>query len=376
MTFDEATFRSVISGQSTGLIATLLRAILLAATIPYGLTVLVRNVLFDKGWKPIHRAAVPVISVGNITTGGTGKTPVVAMVVNTLLSTGKRPAIVSRGYRADAGGTNDELKVLEQLCPGVPHLQNADRVASVNTLLADASADVIVMDDGFQHRRLHRDLNILLIDASNPFGFGRLLPGGLLREPLSSMKRADLVIITRADLVSRETVDAIRHKIALHAPGLSERICAARFAPSSLMSITGDRYSLNQTITENLIEHRVYLMSGIGNPDGFEQTCRQAGFDIAGRSWFPDHHHYTRQDITTVTQAAQNVHASAILTTQKDLVKLAEICQANHFAENRNQNTQRPAELKILALTIELQFLSERDRTVLDRLLEQGMSAG
>ena len=348
MKFSESKFRSVISGRSCGLLATALRCGLMLLTIPYGLIVRTRNVLYDAGWKQIFRPDIPIISVGNITTGGTGKTPVVALVVQALLASGRRPAIVSRGYRSDSGGTNDELKVLEQLCPGVPHLQNADRSASVRRLIHDNAADVIVMDDGMQHRRLHRTLNIVLLDATNPFGYGYLLPRGLLREPLSSLRRADLILLTRCDLVDERQIAQLRQTVVHHASGLQNRIYSVRFAPADLLSITGQRYPL--TDQQKNGRTAAFLMSGIGNPDGFEQTCRNAGFQVNGCRWFPDHHHYSAADVRDVVQAAIQAGTSIILTTQKDLVKLTELDVAH-------QQTR----LDILALTIEARFMTDQE---------------
>ena len=348
MKFSESNFRSVISGRSSGLVAITLRCVLTLLTIPYCMIVRMRNRLYDAGWKQIFRPDIPIISVGNITTGGTGKTPVVALVVQTLLASARRPAIVSRGYRADAGGTNDELKVLEQLCPDVPHLQNADRSASVRSLIRDNAADVIVMDDGMQHRRLHRNLNIVLIDATNPFGYGYLLPRGLLREPLSSLKRADLILMTRCDLADERQIAQIRQTIVHHASGLRDRIYSVRFAPADLLSITGQRYPLSDPGKDG--RTAAFLMSGIGNPDGFEQTCRNAGFQVNGCRWFPDHHHYSAADVRQVVQAAIQSEATIILTTQKDLVKLTGL-------NIEHQQTQ----LEILALTIEARFMTDKE---------------
>src|SRR5690606_8255127 len=136
----------------------------------YGAAVQWRNFAFDRGWYRVHRAGVPVISVGNLTTGGTGKTPLVAWLVHQLEQLGASPAILSRGYRSVDSHANDEKLVLDRLCPGVPHIQNPDRVAGARAALADGVCNLLVLDDGFQHRRLHRDLDLVLIDALNPWG--------------------------------------------------------------------------------------------------------------------------------------------------------------------------------------------------------------
>src|SRR5262249_10280904 len=155
----------------------------------------------DWGWKQQRRASVPVVSVGNLTLGGTGKTPCVEYVARFYRERDKRVAILSRGYGAEEGH-NDEALVLEANLTDVPHLQAADREALAAVALEELESEVLVLDDGFQHRRLARDLDLVLIDATNPWGHGYLFPRGLLREPVSGLRRADAVILTRCDQAS------------------------------------------------------------------------------------------------------------------------------------------------------------------------------
>jgi tetraacyldisaccharide 4'-kinase len=159
-----------------------------------------------------HQVDVPVISIGNLTLGGTGKTPMVEFVCRWFLQRGKRPIILSRGYRA-AGGCNDEARLLQSNLPEVPHLQGKDRVALARHACEHFAPDVLVLDDGFQHRRLARDLDIVLIDCTEPFGYGRIFPRGLLREPIGSLRRAGLVVLSRADQCLRADRDRIRAQI-------------------------------------------------------------------------------------------------------------------------------------------------------------------
>lgn len=285
-----------------------------------------RNALYASGLKRIHQAAAPVISVGNLTTGGTGKTPIVAEVCRLLQEFGCAPGIISRGYRSVDGLANDEKRVLAVLCPNVPHEQNADRVAAASDILREHSVAAIVMDDGFQHRRLHRNLDLVLIDATNPFGYGHILPRGLLREPLSALRRAAAVLITRTDLVNESDLIAIQATLLKAAPELADRILRVAFRPVGLLSITGQKSEL-QTIADQ----PVFLMSGLGNPEAFAATCRKAGLRIAGTRWFPDHHHYTMRDLQKVAVEAQSSGAFRILTTLKDLVKLTQ-ADENIFA--------------------------------------------
>ncbi|MBC7967762.1 MAG: tetraacyldisaccharide 4'-kinase [Fuerstia sp.] len=321
MSVNESGFRNLVSGQTKGVPASVVRVALRSASLGYWLAMRLRNELFQRGWKSIQRTAVPVISVGNLTTGGTGKTPLVAMVCHLLQESGLRPGIVSRGYRSVDGGANDEKLVLSLLCPGVPHAQDPDRVAAAKSLTIDEHVDAIVMDDGFQHRRLHRDLDIVLIDATNPFGYGYLLPRGLLREPLSSLQRADVVMITRSDLVAETVLTDIEHAIIDAAPQLRDRVLRVVFQPTMLRNFDGTKTSLSDAASRP-----VHLMAGIGNPDAFHATAVRAGMRVAGTSWFPDHHHYLDEDLNLVRQKALASGDALIVTTLKDLVKLPTGC--------------------------------------------------
>jgi tetraacyldisaccharide 4'-kinase len=324
---NESWFRDLVSGKINGVAASCARAGLSFASVGYRIAVGLRNGLFDLGLKPTFRSTVPVISIGNITTGGTGKTPLVALVCQMLLQADQHPGIVSRGYRSVDGNANDEKLVLEILCPDTPHKQDPDRVAAATFLTSQPNSakgqrvNVIVMDDGFQHRRLHRDLNIVLIDATNPFGHGYLLPRGLLREPLSSLKRADVVIITRSDLVSETALTKIEEAVIAAAPKLTDCILRVVFEPTSLRRRDGSLMQLNDAAAMN-----VHLMAGIGNPEAFQSTAVQAGMHTTGTSWFPDHHHYSDADLDYVLQQAESSKGALVVTTLKDLVKLPTRC--------------------------------------------------
>lgn len=310
-------FRQLISGEQTGVPAGLLRTALRVLSWFYRMAIWLRNRAFDIGVLSIARVSVPVISIGNITTGGTGKTPVVAWLVRCLSELGRNPGIVSRGYHADASGHNDEYRVLEILCPNVPHLQNRNRTQSAIRLVTESAVNVIVMDDGFQHRRLARDLDIVLIDALNPFGFNSLLPRGLLREPLSSLRRASLILITRCDSVTLDQLQVIRRKVLELTRLPSDKLFEISFVPSALVNTTGDRRSVNDVSAKS-----AFLMCGIGNPEAFTRTCLSMGVQIVGGRTFPDHHHYSELDITSVVSEFEHSGAELLLTTQKDLVKL------------------------------------------------------
>ncbi|HEV8066906.1 MAG TPA: tetraacyldisaccharide 4'-kinase [Planctomycetaceae bacterium] len=306
--------RDLISGRSRGPVAVLARGGLSIASLFYGAAVRTRNRAFDVGAIHAHRAPVPVVSVGNLTAGGTGKTPVVAAIVEWFTSHGVRPAILSRGYRPHVGAANDEKLVLDQLCPGVPHLQGADRIESAHVACDRHGAQVLVLDDGFQHRRLARDLDLVLIDAIDPWGAGHLLPRGLLREPRASLRRADAVILTRADQCSAN--DKARLITEIRGFWRDEAPIEARFRPTGLVNADGAHAAIDSLGS-------VAAFCGIGNPDGFRRTLIAAGVErVAAFRTFPDHHHYSDADLAELAIWVREQRASAAVTTQKDLVKI------------------------------------------------------
>ncbi|MBX7106730.1 MAG: tetraacyldisaccharide 4'-kinase [Gemmataceae bacterium] len=310
----ESAFLDVISGRRRDWRAHAVRAGLSLWEPIYAAGTWLRNTLFSAGLKRQHSAGVPVVSVGNITTGGTGKTPVVAEVVNYLRQHGWKPGIASRGYRSMDGAGNDEKRVLDLLCPGVPHIQNRDRIQAAKELVA-VGADVIVLDDGFQHRRLKRDLDLVVIDATNPWGYGHQLPRGLLRESMAGLARADLIIISRADLVTAHEREHLHQTIArfTKAPHI-----VSRFIPHGLRTQAGS--------IESAVEwrgRRVVAFCGIGNPAAFQSTLERVGVALASHSVtaFNDHHHYTEADRQSLLAEAEATHAEALVCTLKDLVK-------------------------------------------------------
>ncbi len=350
---NQARFLRLISGADRGLWPAIQRVVLAAFACVYGLITAVRNTLYDCGLLPTHKASVPVVSVGNLTTGGTGKTPVVAMLCQRLQQLGHHPGIISRGYHAAADGSNDEKKVLELLVPGVPHVQHPDRLHAARQLLSSHPLDVIVMDDGLQHRRLHRQLNLILLDATCPFGHDWLLPRGLLRESLRGLRRADAVLITRCSLASPTTLLQIRQQVLQHAPQLTDRILSLDFQPCSLRHADGSTVPL-----QTAQQQPVYLMSGIGNPAAFRSTCESLGLQICGSTWFPDHHHFSSHDLQTTQLAADTAGATLILTTLKDLVKIP------------------PTEHRFVALDIAAAFPDPTDDARLLQLLKNLWSPG
>lgn len=311
---DEAGFIELVSGRRRGLGPSIARATLRCLSCAYATGVAVRTRAFDCDWRTIHRASVPVISVGNITTGGTGKTPFTAFLTRRLTDRGVRVGILSRGYRSLNGADNDEKRVLDALCPSVPHLQQRDRVSAAKRAVREHGCNVLILDDGFQHRRLGRDLDIVLIDALNPWGYGHLLPRGLLREPVESLRRADLIVLTRADRCTPDARRAILRELT-RIRGNEECVEVA-FPPQRLVNVQGESATFDM-----LAGRRPLAFCGIGNPAGFRETLATLGVNCELRG-FPDHHHYTAADLQSLQQQAEQGSADILLTTQKDLVKI------------------------------------------------------
>jgi tetraacyldisaccharide 4'-kinase len=318
-------YRKIMSGQRIDPLAICLRGLLRVAELPYRMVISHRNRGFDSGKTEIHHCGVPVISIGNLTTGGTGKTPLVCYVARYLRSKNLRVAIVSRGYGAEAGEENDEAAELARALPDVPHIQDPNRVEAARIAVEELESEIILMDDGFQHRRLHRDLDIVVIDATNPFGFDHLLPRGLLREPIGSLARAQCVVLSRADLVEEATKQKIQATIARHAP--TAVFAEAIHAPSGSLTWPDEEKSI-----DHLKGKRVALVSAIGNPDAFASTVRRCGAEIVATNVLPDHDGYSRATVESIIEwlNALQDRSLEVICTQKDLVKLQTDRLAGH----------------------------------------------
>lgn len=269
------------------------------------------------------RLPVPVISVGNITTGGTGKTPVVEMIVRELLARGLTPGILSRGYRGERRGAqiaaNDEFRVLAENLPEVLHVQDPSRVRGGRQAIEQGGVDCLVLDDGFQHVALARDLDIVLIDAVNPFGFGRVLPAGLLREPLATVAMADLLALTRTGNVHPRKASLLRAYLRARFPSLPQM--DVTFEPLSWVDVrTGESLTVDSMKGRSAI-----AFAGIGNPEGFRRDLERLG--LSAQAWIPfsDHHRYTLADVRRLADTARSRAVEVVVFTQKDAVKLREL---------------------------------------------------
>jgi tetraacyldisaccharide 4'-kinase len=226
-----------------------------------------------------------------------------------------RNTLLSRGYGA-RDGRNDEALVLEENLPDVPHLQGVDRVALARVALEELDSEVLVLDDGLQHRRLARDLDLVLVDATVPWGFGHLFPRGLLREPPGSLRRAHVVLLTRCDLVEPSVLAGLQRRIHELAPAVP--VVETRHRPAAWINAGHQAAPL-----EALRDRQVAGFCGLGNPDAFRRTLLSLGMTPVAWRVFPDHHAYTRSDIESLrTWARQLPDRTTLVTTQKDLVKV------------------------------------------------------
>lgn len=337
---DPSQFRELVSGGRHGATASVLRAALRAAELPYSCVVRARNKFYDVGLLPRQRVNVPVVCVGNLTLGGTGKTPLVKWIARWAGERGVRAAIVSRGYGAATGQQNDEARELAQALGNVPHVQNPDRVAAARHAIDAFAAQLIILDDGFQHRRLARDLDIVLLDATQPFGFEHVFPRGMLREPVSSLARADVVCLSRADQVAPPEREAIRDRVNRLAPHAAW--CEVVHAPAHLASSAGQTRPI-----ATLQGRRIAGFCGLGNPAGFRRTLLAAGCEIVAWREFPDHHAFSADDCHELERAADEAAADFLVCTHKDLVKI---------------ERERLGDRELWALVVELQFIAGEDQ--------------
>ncbi len=304
-----------------------------------------RNTLYESGVFKSHSLGAPAVSIGNITVGGTGKTPLVAFVARILAAQGEKVCILTRGYGrdnqqkrvlvsdgekilADARAAGDEpLELAKKLLGKAVVIADADRVAAAKWATENFSASAFVLDDAFQHRRAMRDLDIVVLDATNPFGNSKALPFGILREPLENLGRADLIIITRANLVDEKQIANYKLRIANYNPDCP--IFTAENEISNLVKLedflsdiqpTTDRPALAPPTTDHC-----FAFCALGNPDNFFEQLRLENFNPAATRKFPDHHRYTQNDIAKLEAEARQTRAEILLTTAKDAVKLTNL---------------------------------------------------
>jgi len=302
----------------------------------YGVAGRARRALYDRGLLRVHNVSSPVISVGNITVGGTGKTPLVAWIAKVLAREGRRVCILTRGYgRLDSHDrvivsdgnevlasperAGDEAYLLaEELKRCAAVISDADRVAAARWAVENWNTDVFVLDDGFQNLRLARNLDIVTIDATNPWGNRKLLPAGILREPLSALTRADCIVVTRAD--DAQQLDELENELARLSKGAP--VFRSRMNLARLRRASGNETSLG---TDEVKRSSVAAFCGIGNPESFFALLKRESYQLCYTRALRDHHRYVQSDLDQIERESVSSGAQALLTTAKDEVKLRSI---------------------------------------------------
>ena len=346
---EPSTYRRVIGGEAGPWAATA-RVLLHVLEGPYALAITLRNRWYDRRGAHVT-LPIPVISVGNLTAGGTGKTPLVIELLQRLERMGRNPAVISRGYRADQGEPNDEERLIRKHCPTVVCLADSDRGRAGQVACQRFGADVIVMDDGFQHRQLARTLDIVVVDATCPFGYGHLLPRGLLREPLGALRRAQVVVISRCGQVSKAELARLETRLRELAKTATHLQCDHHF--------TGVE-CLDGTPISGLLEgRRAVLFAGIGQPQAFRTTAQSLGIEVVGERWWPDHHRYRLGDLKALLKANAFPPHDLLITTEKDAVKLSAVTGFDHT--------------RIAVIKIAIDF-AHNGGTILDKLLRNALA--
>lgn len=283
-----------------------------------------RNLGFDAG-RRVTKLPVPVISVGNLSVGGTGKTPMVERIVEWLREEGFRPAIAMRGYRARAGQRSDEEAQYAARFPDTPIAASPDRLAALKPVLARSAADCVVLDDGFQHRFIARDLDIVLVDATrSPFD-DRCLPAGWLREPVESLRRAGMVILTHAESAGAAALDELRARVRALAPSTPLHASRHEWWRVRVAASLGSSSYHAEEPGEWLRDRPVVIACGIGNPGPFINAVRSRGARVLGVIEAPDHHEWRRTDLADVRARLKQQPSGALVTTEKDFVKFARL---------------------------------------------------
>jgi tetraacyldisaccharide 4'-kinase len=327
----EQRWLEIVSGRNGSAGATLARGGLTVLSWLYAAVIRGYRGLYDLGVLRQVRLPCRVVSVGNITVGGTGKSTTVKWVVQTLQGAGARAAVLSYGYRAGSDApvtvvsdgeavlvpverSGDEPRMLAQALPGAPVLIGKQRKLSGAAAVERFGVDVCVLDDAFQYWRLVKDLEIVLIDATCPFGHGYILPRGLLREPLSQLRRADVLLVTNEHRVSTEARDRLYRELVRH--NRRALLAAARHRPAGMRELVSGR----ALPADTLAGRRVYALSSLGNPEAFEGTLRELGAAEVVPARYPDHHRFSREEFEAETGRAAGT--ATLVTTEKDAVKL------------------------------------------------------
>lgn len=333
----------------------------------YSLFMHLRSTFYRKGFLKQFKLEVPVISVGNLVLGGTGKTPLVHHIAELLQQQGYKPAILSRGYKGtaadainivsstsdillEAGESGDEPRLLAEKLPGVPVITGRKRYATARFAIDSFGADILILDDGYQHLALQRNINLLLFNDRKGLGNGHVLPGGDLREPLSALNRASAFVISTINGPEPGSTINITNILTSRYP--EKPLFTASYQPENfLLRLHKGR---SETIPiEEIRPKPIYGFCGIANPDTFKTTLENSGIKLTGFKNFPDHHKYSSADTRQLLENARLSNAEGLITTEKDLVKLRHMF---------------PAEITLFAQPVRLRLPDEFDLFLINHL--------
>ena len=303
---------SIMKGQRSGFGAQLILYLLVPWSFFYGLGVFCHRNLYRL--KGSFKAPKPVISIGNITVGGVGKTPLVIWLARHLKDRGFKSVILTRGYMTQASKNSDEADMLNEQIPDVPVLVGGNRVANIQKAQGIMPVDVYIADDAFQHWPLDRDLNIVVIDAVNPFGNGYLLPAGILREPLSALKRTDIFVLTKVN--SSQGVHVLSSRLNKINP--NALIVESRYKSAGSIDV----FDSETFPADFLKDKKVAGFCAIGDPRSFQSELISFGAKVSKIFTYMDHHVYKKEDIQRMVSYARDQKVQVLVTTHKDAVKL------------------------------------------------------
>jgi tetraacyldisaccharide 4'-kinase len=342
----------IVSGRRRGVAAALVRMLLALAELPYGAVIRLRNRLYDIRVLPSRALPRAAVSIGNLTTGGSGKTPLVCWLADQTMKAGRTPAVLMRGYKG-SGGKSDEQMVIARAVPAMTVVADSNRRrGAAAAVAADFRIDLFLLDDAMQHRRARRDVEIVLIDAAQPWGWEHLLPRGLLREPVAGLKRADAVVITRSGQATPQQLAEIETTV--------QRYNHAAIVLSADHVLTGLISAEDVASPMSILAATPYIAAcGIAQPESFVAGLRKHGSDCVGQKFFADHHRFTQADVSSLQAQARQAHARAIVVTEKDWVKLAVLPGA------------RDAEIPFLRAQLSFQFADGDGRRLLELVLQR-----